>query len=204
MTTDSPEGTKTAAQLLREVAERDPGAHRRALARAYGCGAESSDTAIGSPAFEAAKESAQARGWVMEPSVISAMLTAAFSPLLERLDQQTTEIERLTQARDEMGIEHASMFAELAAAQARAEAAEAKVERVRRVAESDRLGLRTYGITGTAIRDALAAHPEPTVCACGHDRERHGVEAGCAERRCASISGVIYGPVRPLPEPEQS
>lgn len=46
------------------------------------------DTAIGSPAFEAAKEAAQSRGWVMEPSVISAMLAAAFGPLLERLDAE--------------------------------------------------------------------------------------------------------------------
>jgi hypothetical protein len=35
---DEPKQTKTVAQLLREVAERDPEAHNRALGRAYGVG----------------------------------------------------------------------------------------------------------------------------------------------------------------------
>jgi hypothetical protein len=35
---DEPKPTKTVAQLLREVAERDPEAHNRALGRAYGVG----------------------------------------------------------------------------------------------------------------------------------------------------------------------
>jgi hypothetical protein len=36
----TPEPTKTAAELIREVAERDPEAHRQALGRAYGVGPE--------------------------------------------------------------------------------------------------------------------------------------------------------------------
>lgn len=55
-----------------------------------------SDTAIGSPAFEAAKEAAQARGWVMEPSVINAMLAAAVPFIRETI---AAEIEA------KMGIE---------------------------------------------------------------------------------------------------
>lgn len=130
MTTDSPEG------LLREIAERDPEAHNRALACGYGCGVDSSDTAIGSPAFKAAKEAAQARGWVMEPSVISGMLAAAFGSLLERLDQLEhrlypsqgenfdNEVERRGYVIETMQGAIAELRAELAAAQARAESAE--------------------------------------------------------------------------------
>ena len=47
-----------------------------------------SDTAIGSAAFKAAKEAAQSRGWVMEPSVISAMLEAAALALAAEVEAQ--------------------------------------------------------------------------------------------------------------------
>lgn len=138
----------------------------------------------------------RARGLAQERAAAAQARAEAAEAKVERV-RQIAENDRL--GLSPYGVDRDQIFAVLAGDTARHGGAVRRAERfIAATTQEEKIAVLTEGLP------AARPLPEPpSVCACGHDRERHGVEAGCIECRCASISGVIHGPVRPLPEPEQ-